>query len=183
MNDPRLRDACLEDFSSILALNAESVRFLSPLDEVRLHHLHAQAAYHRVVDLQNRVVAFLLAFREGAQYDSPNYRWFAQHYPTFLYIDRVVVDRSARGLGLGIQLYDDILAFASRIGVVRLTCEFDLNPPNPVSAKFHRRYAFREVGRQWLGAGKKQVSLQARDIEACGVDSGMIAGRIYGEQA
>lgn len=178
-----IRDTTPADFAAILALNAESVHFLSPLDATRLRHLHAQAAYHRGVERHGRVAAFLLAFREGAQYDSPNYRWFAQRYPAFLYIDRVVVDRGARGLGLGIQLYDDILAFAAATGVARLTCEFDLEPPNPVSARFHRRYGFREVGRQWLGNGKKQVSLQARDIEACLPDSGMIGGGIHGEQA
>ena len=178
-----IRDAAANDFPTILELNAASVHFLSPLDAAKLQQLHAQAAYHRVVEVQGRVAAFLLAFREGAHYDSPNYLWFTQHYPTFLYIDRVVVNHAARGLGLGIQLYDDILAFAAHAGVARLTCEFDLDPPNPVSAKFHWRYAFREVGRQWLGANKKQVSLQARDIEVCGVDSGMIGSRIFGEQA
>jgi predicted GNAT superfamily acetyltransferase len=61
-------------------------------------------------------------------------------------------------------LYDDIIAFAGAHGIARLTCEFDLDPPNPASAKFHRRYGFREVGRQWLGSGKKQVSLQAREV-------------------
>ncbi len=159
-----IRDASANDFSAILELNAASVHFLSPLDAIGLRHLHAQAAYHRVVELQGRVAAFLLAFREDAHYDSPNYLWFTQHYPAFLYIDRIVVDLAARGLGLGIQLYDDIIAFASRTGVTRLTCEFDLDPPNPVSARFHQRYAFREVGRQRVGAGMKQVSLQARDI-------------------
>jgi predicted GNAT superfamily acetyltransferase len=158
-----IRDAAAVDFPAILALNAESVHFLSPLDETRLHHLHAQAAYHRVVEIEDRVAAFLLAFREGADYDSPNYRWFARHYPAFLYIDRVVVARVAQGQGLGAKLYDDILTFAARSGVARLTCEFDLHPPNPPSAKFHQRYGFREIGTQWIGAGKKQVSLQMRE--------------------
>jgi len=178
-----IRDTTPTDFAAILALNAESVRFLSPLDAAGLQHLHAQAAYHRVVERQGCVVAFLLALREGAQYDSPNYRWFAQCYPTFLYIDRVVVDRTARAQGLGIQLYDDILAFAANTGVARVTCEFDLEPPNQVSAQFHQRYGFCEVGRQWLGAGVKQVSLQARAIEVCAADSGMIGSEIHGEQA
>jgi predicted GNAT superfamily acetyltransferase len=178
-----IRDAAANDFPAILEMNAASVHFLSPLDAAKLQHLHAQAAYHRVVELKGRVVAFLLAFREGAHYDSPNYLWFTQQYSAFLYIDRVVVDHAARGLGLGIQLYDDILAFAAHAGVARLTCEFDLDPPNPVSAKFHQRFGFREVGRQRLGEGGKEVSLRARDIEACGTDSGMIGPRVFGEQA
>jgi uncharacterized protein len=159
-----IRNATPEDFPAILALNAESVHFLSPLDSIRLRNLHAQAAYHRVVEHDGKVAAFLLAFREGADYDSPNYRWFAHRYPKFLYIDRIVVAASARGLGLGAQLYDDILAFAAATNAGRLTAEFDIEPPNPVSAAFHLRYGFREVGTQWIGGDRKQVSLQAREL-------------------
>jgi predicted GNAT superfamily acetyltransferase len=159
-----IRNARLDDFPEILALNAESVHFLSPLDATRLRHLHAQAAYHRVVEREGKIAAFLLAFREGVDYDSLNYRWFAQNFPRFLYIDRIVVAGSARGLGFGAQLYDDILAFAAATNAARLTAEFDIEPPNPVSAAFHQRYGFREVGTQWLGGGKKQVSLQAREL-------------------
>jgi predicted GNAT superfamily acetyltransferase len=161
-----VRDATPDDFPVILALNAESVHFLSPLDGPRLRHLHAHAAYHRVVKVDGAVSAFLLAFREGADYDSPNYRWFLQHYPQFLYIDRIVVTTAHHGRGFGAMLYDDIIAFAAASGAVYLTCEFDLAPPNPASARFHARYGFREVGRQWLRGGTKQVSLQAREVPA-----------------
>src|SRR5579883_1800566 len=151
-----IRDAAPGDFPAILALNAESVRFLSPLDEARLRHLHGQAAYHRVLEIDGAIAAFLLALREGADYDSPNYLWFAEHYGQFLYIDRVVVDTRHQGCGFGNRLYDDLIAVAKKAGIAPLTCEFDLDPPNPASAKFHARYGFREVGRQWLGGGKKQ---------------------------
>ena len=159
-----IRAATAADFPAIVALNAESVHFTSPLDLARLRHLHAQAAYHRVVERRGVVVAFLLALREGADYDSPNYRWFARHHAQFLYIDRIVVAAAQQGSGLGALLYDDIVAFAAASGAAQLTCEFDLYPPNPASARFHARYGFREVGRQWIGDGKKQVSLQARAI-------------------
>jgi predicted GNAT superfamily acetyltransferase len=159
-----IRDATPVDFPAILALNAESVHFLSPLDAARLQHLHAQAAYHRVADVDGTVAAFLLVLREGADYDSPNYRWFAEHYAQFLYVDRIVVDLRRQGRGLAAVLYDDLLDFAKASGIAQLTCEFDLDPPNPASAKFHARYGFGEVGRQWLGGDKKQVSLQARHI-------------------
>lgn len=161
-----IRAATAADFPAIVALNAESVRFTSPMDLARLRQLHAQAAYHRVVEQGGVVAAFLLALREGADYDSPNYRWFARHEPQFLYIDRIVVAAAQQGRGFGALLYDDIIAFAEAGGIARLTCEFDLDPPNPPSARFHARYGFREVGRQWIGGGKKQVSLQARAIES-----------------
>ncbi|MHB8446631.1 MAG: GNAT family N-acetyltransferase [Rudaea sp.] len=159
-----IRDAAPQDFAAIIALNDGVVHFTSAMDAPRLRHLHAQAAYHRVVEIEGTVAAFLLAFREGADYDSPNYRWFCGHYPQFLYIDRIVVASAARGRRLGIQLYEDIFAFAAHTQAQRLTCEFDIDPPNPVSRKFHTRFGFREVGTQWLVGGKKQVSLQVREI-------------------
>ena len=164
----KVRDAVTRDFSALLALNAESVHFLSPLDAAGLQRLHTQAAYHRVIEIDGAVAAFLLALREGADYDSPNYRWFTQHYRRFLYVDRIVVAAAQQGRRLGARLYDDIIAFAAAGNVEQLTCEFDLQPPNPASARFHARYGFREVGRQWLGSGTKQVSLQARRIEGVG---------------
>lgn len=161
--DVLLRDAQERDFGTILALNAEAVRFTSPLDATRLQRLHAQAPYHRVVEIDGAVVAFLLALREDADYDSPNFRWFAHQFPQFLYIDRVVVSALAQGRGLGARLYEDIIAFAAARGVTPLTCEFDVDPPNPASERFHGRHGFREVGRQRLPNGK-QVSLQARAV-------------------
>jgi predicted GNAT superfamily acetyltransferase len=161
--DFAIRAAVAADFDAILALNAESVHFLSPLDAPRLHSLHAMAAYHRVAEIGGVVAAFLLAFREGKAYDSPNYRWFAEHHDAFLYIDRVVVAGAHQGHGLGARLYEDLFAYARTAQIARIACEFDLDPPNPASAKFHARHGFFEVGRQWLGGGKKQVSLQLRE--------------------
>jgi len=148
------------DTPSVLALNLESEAVLSPMDATRYAHLRAQAEYARVLDEDGGVVAFLLAFREGADYDSPNYRWFADRYETFLYIDRVVVAVSHQGRGLGALLYDDLFAFAHASGVARITCEFDIDPPNAASERFHARRGFREVGTQSLPTGKR-VSLQS----------------------
>jgi len=161
-----LRDAQPADLPAILALNEASVRFLSPLTLARLEALHRSAAYHKVVDIEGEIAAFLLAFREGAPYDSPNYLWFVERYPHFLYVDRIVVAAAHRGSGFGATLYDDIAAFAARTGVPWLTCEFDIEPPNPASMRFHERMGFGEVGTQTIGDGKKRVSLQVRRIAA-----------------
>lgn len=156
-----LRDATEADFPAILALNEAHVEVLSPLDATLLARLHAEAASHRVVEEAGKVVAFLLAFREGAGYQSPNYRWFCEHYAKFLYVDRVVV--AAHGGGIGTQLYRDAYALARREGVPFLTCEYDIDPPNPVSERFHARLGFREVGQAELG-GRKTVSRQLLDV-------------------
>jgi predicted GNAT superfamily acetyltransferase len=159
-----IRDAIASDFPAILALNVESERFLSPLDLPRLRQLHDAACYHRVVDLDGGVVAFLLAFREGVDYDSPNYRWFCDNNREFVYVDRVVVASSQQGKRLGALLYDDLFAFARNSGMATVTCEFDIDPPNEASRRFHARYGFREVGSQWVAGGKKRVSLQEASV-------------------
>jgi len=155
-----LRDATDADYDAILALNLESEHLLSPMDSSRLMQLDAQAAYNRVVVIDGNVVAFLLAFREGADYDSPNYRWFGERYPSFLYIDRVVVSVAHQGARLGHALYENLFAFARSQDVTIVTCEFYIVPLNEGSSRFHARLGFREVGTQWVADGHKQVSLQ-----------------------
>jgi uncharacterized protein len=159
-----IRNAERVDFTSILALNEESVSFTSPLSSERLEHLHGQAAYHRVMDIEGRVEAFLLAFREGADYDSPNYLWFSGRYHSFIYIDRAVVHSDCRRRGHGAALYEDLIRFASGAGVEVVTCEIDIAPPNTESLLFHEGFGFSEAGTQWLYGGKKQVSLREKRI-------------------
>ncbi|WP_077033571.1 GNAT family N-acetyltransferase [Pelomonas sp. KK5] len=157
----KIRPATQADFPSVLALNEESVRFLSPMSAERLVELDTQAAVHQVVEEGGQVVAFLLAFREGARYDSINYRWFADRYARFLYVDRVVVSGRLQAKGAGTRLYEHVFAHAAEAEVPLVVCEFDVEPPNPVSERFHARFGFREVGRQVVAGGAKVVSLQA----------------------
>ena len=158
-----LRNATPADFPAILALNEAFVAVLSPLDGARLAQLHAQAARHRVIEQGGRIEAFLLAFREGADYDGANYRWFAQRYARFLYVDRIVVAAGGQAQGAGSRLYRDVCALASDDAVPLITCEFDIEPPNPASARFHARQGFREVGQRQLDGGKT-VSMQVLDV-------------------
>jgi hypothetical protein len=161
-----LQPADARHFPAILALNAESVRFLSPLDAGRLAALHAEAARHVVATADGEVLAFLLAFGPGARYDSPNYRWFQARYADFLYVDRIVVATRAQGRGLGRMLYDDLFDAARRSDCARVACEVDSDPPNPASDRFHEVFGFREVGTQHLPDRGKTVSLKIADLGA-----------------
>lgn len=151
-------------FEDILALNAQSVQALSPLTRPRLEHLHAHAASHAVVLDGRRVLAFALTFAPGAPYDSVNYRWFESRFGDFLYVDRVVVAPEARRLGLASRLYRDVFETARRLRLARVVCEFDVDPPNPASEAFHRRFGFSELGRQRVAQGGKLVSLQGAAV-------------------
>ena len=160
----RIRAATADDFDTILYLNHESVAFLSPLPVERLTMLHAQACWHRVVEDEGCVTAFLLALREEAAYDSVNYRWFCERYPRFVYVDRVVVSMRSKARGAGTLLYRSLFSFAAEQGVPLLACEVDIEPPNPVSLRFHVRLGFSEVGRQWVAGNTKQVAFQVAPV-------------------
>jgi uncharacterized protein len=155
-----IRDVTEADFGTLLRLNLESERYLSPLSLPLLRSLCVEAWYCRAIGVESTVLGFLLALKEGADYQSPNYRWFAARYSEYLYIDRVVVDLSARRQRLAEQLYEDLFSAARAAGLKRITCEFDIDPPNEASRRFHEHFGFREVGRQQVGSGKKTVSLQ-----------------------
>src|SRR5882672_6129089 len=81
---------------TLLALNNEHARELSWLEPERLQHLVEQAFLARRI---GNLDAFLLAFDQDAEYDSPNFLWFCARYPRFVYVDRIVVASSARGRG------------------------------------------------------------------------------------
>jgi uncharacterized protein len=163
VNRLAIRAAEERDFSAVLALNEASVEVLAPLTRERLGKLHRTASLHWVIEDGDKVVGFVMAFREGIAHDSVNYLWFAERYPRFLYIDRVVVGADARGIGAGTQLYERLFAWARAAGVETVTAEFDIDPPNPASARFHAKFGFHEVGRQVVPYGMKEVSMQVAD--------------------
>ena len=159
-----IRDAAPPDYGAILALNDADVIFTSAMDRERLTLLDGLSCYHRVACKDGQVAAFLLAMQSGALYENDNFAWFSARYATFVYVDRIVVSSSARGLRLGSLLYEDLFAWARREGIGVVACEYNIVPPNEPSRLFHARFGFKEQGTQWVANGTKQVSLQAADL-------------------
>jgi uncharacterized protein len=158
-----VRDATRDDFEAILALNSSEVERTSPMDTARLAFLDGLSCYHRVVCVDTAVSGFLLAMRGGAPYENDNFAWFSGRYEQFVYVDRIVISGTARGLRLGSLLYEDLFGWARRNGIPLVTCEFNIVPPNEPSRLFHGKFGFREQGTQWVDHHKKQVSLQAAE--------------------
>lgn len=159
-----IRELRQPDYGSVLVLNDAEVRQTSPMDMERLESLARMSAYRRVVAVDGQVAAFLLALREGAPYANVNYEWFSRRFQRFLYVDRVVVGAGFSGRGIGSRLYEDLFAFARSKGVEAITCEYNIEPPNPASSAFHGKFGFRELGTQWVAGGSKRVSLQAAAV-------------------
>ena len=159
-----IRNALEADFETILALNDAEVQQTSAMDFARLQHLHALSGYHKVAVVDGRVGAFLLAMASGAPYANDNFQWFAEHVGNFMYVDRIVVGAEFAGLGIGSALYRDLFSETRVRGLSTLTCEYNIDPPNPASRAFHDKFGFHELGTQWAADGSKLVSLRAATI-------------------
>lgn len=146
---------------AVLALNNEHAEELSWLEPERLSHLVAQAFYARRI---GNLEAFLLAFDQDADYDSPNFLWFKKRYPRYVYIDRIAVAASARGRGHARRLYHDLFDTAARNGHDIVVCEVNSDPPNPGSDAFHAALGFLEIGQATIHGGKKSVRYFARSL-------------------
>jgi predicted GNAT superfamily acetyltransferase len=164
MNNVSIRNAEPSDYETICALNLAEVRYTSPMDTVRLSVLSSLSCYFKLACVAGGGAAFLLAIPSGAAYENDNFSWFARRHPRFVYIDRVIVSDSFRGMGLGSQLYADLFRFARDNDFPLVTCEYNISPPNEPSRFFHDKFGFTERGTQWVDNGSKQVSLQAVEI-------------------
>jgi uncharacterized protein len=168
MGNPQIQPVTAAEISqgerlgpALLALNNAHARELSWLEPARLAHLVEQAFLaRRIGDLD----AFLLAFDQDADYDSPNFRWFCARYPRFVYVDRIVVASSARGRGCARRLYGDLFEHAARAGHERVVCEVNSRPPNPGSDAFHAALGFVEVGSAAIHGGSKTVRYLSRTL-------------------
>lgn len=147
--------------AALLALNNAHAVELSWLEPARLANLVAEAFLARRVGVAD---ALLLTFDQDADYDSPNFLWFRARYPSFVYVDRVVVADSARGRGLAKALYDDLFAAAKAAGHERIVCEVNSDPPNPASDAFHAALGFVPVGTAEIHGGKKTVTYLERRL-------------------
>ncbi|TIL82845.1 MAG: GNAT family N-acetyltransferase [Mesorhizobium sp.] len=150
-----------EDELAILALNNEHAAELSWLEAERLSFLLGEAFYARRI---GALEAFIMTFDQDADYDSPNFLWFRERYPRFVYVDRVVVAAAARGRGHARRLYEDLFEHVARSGQAIVTCEVNADPPNPASDAFHAALGFAEVGDAVIHGGKKAVRYYLRQL-------------------
>ncbi|HEY8586001.1 MAG TPA: GNAT family N-acetyltransferase [Rhodanobacter sp.] len=158
-----IRDVREHDLDAVLALNNAAGRSILAIDSTQLRYFFEHADYFRVAEIDGHLAGFLIALREGGGYQSPNYRWFAERYPQFLYIDRIVIANAYRRHGLGRIFYSDAHSYAE-VRVPLLACEVFLEPRDDVVVLFHGTYGFQEVGQQRMGEDGPKVSLLARDL-------------------
>jgi uncharacterized protein len=164
--DVQIREVDPDDLDSIMMLNREAVPAVGDIDERAMWRLVEQSSPTLVAEdtAGGGVVAFVIALGPGVEYDSPNYRFFADRYPSFRYVDRVVVDPAYARRGIGARLYEAVAEAATADGAEVLTAEVNVRPPNQASLAFHAAHGFAGVGEQDTEGGAKRVRLFVREL-------------------
>ncbi len=142
-------------------LNNDHAEELSYADADRFGLLLERSFFAAAI---NNTEAFLIAFDQNADYDSPNFLWFRDRFLKFVYIDRVVTAPAARGRGHAVALYDALFQAARKAGHTLAVCEVNVDPPNPASDAFHARLGFIAAGNATLPDGVKKVRYFARSL-------------------
>lgn len=158
-----VRDVREHELDSVLALNNTAGPSILALDAPRLHRLWEVADYFRVAEVDGLLAGFLVAMQQSADYDSPNFLWFRERYPAFVYVDRIVVASTRRGAGVGRVLYADIQSF-SEVRAPMLTSEVFLEESSGGALLFHGTFGYGEVGQQVMDGTGRRVSLLAKPL-------------------
>lgn len=149
------------DEAAVLSLNNAHAEELSWLEPEKLSAMIGSAFAAPCI---GSLEAYMLAFDQDADYDSPNFLWFRARYPRFVYVDRIAVDPSARGGGHARRLYEELFSAARAAGHDIVVCEVNSDPPNPASDAFHAALGFSEVGSAAIHGGRKTVRYFARPL-------------------
>ncbi len=148
-------DYRIQDFSEksdplllkeIFILNQANTPAVGSLDSIdHLKNLLSKSIKNLFISNQNSLVGFIVCFRENSNYESENYKFFSQSEKTFMYIDRVAIDKEFRRNRLAQELYNNI----EKICIEKklpLCCEVNTFPINKPSIDFHKKLGFYEVG-------------------------------------
>ena len=142
------------DLAPLLVLNNDHATELSFLQIERFERMVEAAFLACCTDVAD---AFILAFDERADYDSPNFLWFRHRRARFVYVDRVVVAPTRRRQGIADGFYDALEREAVAAGQRFIGCEVNRVPPNPASDRFHAQRGFSELDVVSIADGAKTV--------------------------
>ena len=147
----------------IVKMNQEALPAVSSVNINDMNHFLTIVDYFCTLKIEKKLVGFLIALTPGKEYHSINYKWFEKRFDSFMYVDRIVIDPSYQGNGLGKAFYNNLADFSNN-KTDRITCEVNIRPKNEGSMIFHEKYGFVQVGTQTTENGKKEVSLMEYKI-------------------
>ena len=126
------------DHDQILDLNQNALHAVGSLDHEDLALLVKKADQAIVVDTEGDVAGFVITLPQDADYDSSRFRWFADRFDEFVYLDRVIVSPDHRREGVGSKMYDQL--------PTDVPVALEVYEDNDTSLAFHRSLGFEPVG-------------------------------------
>jgi predicted GNAT superfamily acetyltransferase len=158
-----IRDVREHELDQVLALNNAAGPGILPMDAGKLRFFWENADYFRVAEQDGHIAGFLVAVGQDAPHDSPNFLWFRERFPEFLYIDRIVIASTRRGAGAGRVFYGDVQSFAE-VRVPRLCAEVFLEGNNHPALLFHGSFGFREAGQHVMPGPGLRASMLVKEL-------------------
>ncbi|HEX3141948.1 MAG TPA: GNAT family N-acetyltransferase [Rhizobacter sp.] len=158
-----IRDVREHELDLVLALNNAAGPGILPMDAGKLRFFWENADYFRVAEKDGHLAGFLVALSHDAPHDSPNFLWFRERYPEFLYVDRIVIASTRRGAGVGRVFYGDVQSFAE-VRVPRLCAEVFLEGSNHPALLFHGSFGFREVGQHVMPGHGLRAAMLVKEL-------------------
>lgn len=158
-----IRDVLEHELDSVLTINNAAGSSILPMDAAKARFFWDNAEYFRVVEHDGQITGFLIAVSHHVGHDSPNFLWFKERYPQFLYIDRIVIARPRRGGGRGRAFYADVMSFAE-VRWPLLCCEVFLEAGNNPAMLFHASFGFREAGQQVMAGTQLRASMLTKTM-------------------
>ena len=158
-----LRDAKHSDIDQIVQINKSAIPAVNYVSYNEFEWFLNRKLYFKIAENSHGAISgFLLVLPSGLEYKSLNYKWFSGRYDKFAYIDRIVIMNEFKKNGIGKSLYLDLEKNISEYKLI--SCEFNIEPPNPISKKFHESLNYENVGYQLTENETKKVSLMIKKI-------------------
>lgn len=155
----KIRSATKNDLKEVLRLNEAALPHVSSVKLKDMKHFLNIASSFLVVEEGGEVAGFMIVLQKGADYGSLNYAFFCNNYEDFEYVDRIVIAESFRGKMFGTTLYQYLFEKSDQ---AIITCEVNLEPPNPQSMVFHKGLGFNQVAEIRTEKGKKSVAMMVK---------------------
>lgn len=164
MNTLMLHDLTAHYISDVIKINVAGQPGVCALSLEQIEEHLAHARFFKVVMLSGECIAYVIAYDYQQLYDGDEFNWFKNNIgQPFLYIDQIAIAPTHQGQGWGGQIYDLLKELAANLHYKHLTCEVNLEPPNPISLKFHHQNGFITQGELVAGDGRR-VALLALPI-------------------
>lgn len=157
-----IREATQNDLPDILKINRASVPHVGDVDMDRMEYFLKHADPFLVVEDEGEIAGFMIVLQPGLDYSSLNYSFFCNNYSSFDYVDRIAIADSYRRKKYGSALYKYLFEESDKSMV---TCEVNLNPPNPDSMKFHQTLGFSKIAEMRTQQGEKNVALLVKQLK------------------